>query len=300
MKQKHAWICAAAIAACAGGLASRAHAHGFVGDRFFPATVTTDDPFAVDEFSLNVTNQKFRGDGEHDPVETDGGFEFVKEILPRFAVGVEDTYIYSKAHGEESVRGFDSVGLSLKYELWQNDTHEAIVSIGMDTDLGGTGSNDTSDSFTTFTPTIYFGKGFGDLPDSLNFAKPLAITGTLGQTFPTSAEEANALEWAFAIEYSLPYLQQRVKDVGFPEPLRSMIPLVEFSFETPENRGENITTGTINPGVLWETKYFQLGVEALIPVNRDSGDRVGMIANLQIYIDDLWPAVFGHPVWGER
>ena len=32
--------------------ASSALAHGFAGDRFFPATILTDDPFVADEMSL--------------------------------------------------------------------------------------------------------------------------------------------------------------------------------------------------------------------------------------------------------
>jgi hypothetical protein len=278
-----------------------AHAHGFVGDRLFPATVATDDPFAVDELSLSATYVKNSGeDGEPGNREIDGGFEFVKEIFPHFAIGIEETYVHLKPKGEDSIHGWDNLGVSLKYELWQDAKSESILSIGLDTDIGGTGSNDIGDSFTTFTPTIYFGKGFGDLPDSVGALRPIAITGTLGQTFPTSAEEANAVEWGFALEYSLPYLQQHVKDIGLPEPLKNMIPLVEFAFETPENRGENVTTGTINPGVLWETRLFQLGVEAIIPINHDSGSHVGVTMSLQIYIDDLWPGVFGHPVFGAR
>src|SRR5580693_1068250 len=31
---------------------STAFSHGFAGDRFFPATITTDDPFAASEMSL--------------------------------------------------------------------------------------------------------------------------------------------------------------------------------------------------------------------------------------------------------
>jgi hypothetical protein len=34
-------------------------AHGFAGSRFFPATITIDDPFVADELSLpTVSNQK--------------------------------------------------------------------------------------------------------------------------------------------------------------------------------------------------------------------------------------------------
>ncbi|MGA2246926.1 MAG: hypothetical protein ABSH48_18190 [Verrucomicrobiota bacterium] len=32
-------------------------AHGFVGDRFFPPTIATDDPFAMDELSLPATDK---------------------------------------------------------------------------------------------------------------------------------------------------------------------------------------------------------------------------------------------------
>ncbi|HWB53093.1 MAG TPA: hypothetical protein VG722_02840, partial [Tepidisphaeraceae bacterium] len=153
------------------------------------------------------------------------------------------------------------------------------------------------DSFTTLTPTIYFGKGFGDLPQDC--LKPLAVTGLVGESFPTQAEDSNSLVWGFAVEYSLPYLQQHVRDIGLPAPLKNMIPLVEFAMSTPENRHGGVTTGTVNPGVLWELEDFQLGAEAIIPINHASGDHVGFVVSLQIYIDDLFPNVFGHALFGD-
>ena len=39
-------------AACEFGATSRAYGHGFAGARFFPATLSTDDPFVSDELSL--------------------------------------------------------------------------------------------------------------------------------------------------------------------------------------------------------------------------------------------------------
>jgi hypothetical protein len=150
------------------------------------------------------------------------------------------------------------------------------------------------------TPTIYCGKGFGDLPDSLGALRPMAVTGELGEDFPTSTAASNALEWGFAIEYSLPYLQQNVADIGLPHPFRDMIPLVEFSMTSPENRGGGLTTGTVNPGVLYENPYFQLGVEANIPINSHSGAHVGATVQAWIFLDDIFPAIFGHPLFGEQ
>ncbi len=138
----------------------------------------------------------------------------------------------------------------------------------------------------------------GDLPVALKYARPFALTGTLAEDLPNSAD-SDSLEWGVALEYSLPYLSSQVKDLGLPAPLKNFIPLVEFSFDTPENRGGGVTTGTINPGVLYETKYFQIGAEAIIPVNHATGNAVGAVVQLQIFLDDIMPKIFGHPLIGK-
>jgi hypothetical protein len=275
-------------------------AHGFAGDRFFPPTLTTDDPFATDELAFpTISTVRNPGDdgGPSTRVST-VSFEFDKEILPRLAVGIEEDYDIVAPDGAKTMHGFDNLTLSLKYEAWINAPHEAIFSIGGEWEAGGTGNRQIGrDSTSTFTPTLYFGKGFGDLPDELKYAKPFALTGTLGESLPSS--DPDSLEWGLALEYSLPYLESQIKDIGLPAPFKHMIPLVEFTFDTPENRQGGGTTGTINPGVLYENNYFQLGAEALLPVNRASGG-VGVLFQVEIYIDDIWPNVFGFPIFGNK
>ena len=289
------WAVPFAIAAVASG-------HGFVGDRFFPPTVTSDDPFAVDELALPTVTffNTPAGGGSPESRTLDAGFEFDKEIFPHFAIGISDDYLSQNGHGGVSAYGWDTIALTAKYEVYHNDPHEFIFSIGVEGDVGHTGYVNTSDSFSTIEPTIYFGKGFGDLPTSLDFLRPLAVTSTIGQSFTTSAAGPNSLDWAFAVEYSLPYLQSEVRDIGLPKFFSSLIPLTEFTFSTQENReGRGHTTGTVNPGVLYENPYFQIGAEALIPVNHDSGAHVGCIVQAWIFIDDLFPKVFGHPIFGQ-
>jgi hypothetical protein len=300
-KLSAAALVAAAVAYCT--FSNRAaFAHGYVGPRLFPATVSTDDPMVADELTLPILSlYAFPGtDGSPETRTLGAGFEFDIVIMPKFSLGIADTYNWQKPRAQRVAQGWDNLTLSLKYEVWRDEAHEAIVSVGLETDLGGTGGKSIGrDPFTTFTPKFYFGKGFGDLPDSMAYLQPLAITGTFGQTFPTEGAP-NTFQWGLALEYNLPYLQHHVKDIGIPEPLRDMIPLVEFSMETLENHGPlGVTTGTINPGVLWESRYMQVGVEALIPVNRASGDHIGAMITLEIYIDDLFPKVFGHPIFGD-
>ena len=280
---------------------SVANAHGILGDRFFPPTIASDDPFAVDEFAFPTVSW-IKNAGAPSDHEIDAGFEFDKEIFPRLAIGVSDTFIWHKPHASPSVYGWDNLALTAKYELWENAEHEAIISVGFEGDLGGTGSRATGrDSFSTFAPRFLFGKGFGDLPDSLGALQPFAVTGVFDNSFPSGSAAANYFDWSFAVEYSLPYLQSHVRDIGLRPPFNNLIPLVEFAMSTQENRpGRGITTGTINPGVLYENSYFQLGAEANIPVNHQSGAHVGVTIQMWIYIDDIYPRTFGHPLFGER
>jgi hypothetical protein len=281
-------------------LTTTLRAHGFEGDRFFPPTIQTEDPFAVDELSfpvVSVFHNPAGGDGPKNR-EIDLSAEFDKEIFPKFALGISATYIVLQPQGEPNQTGFDNISLSAKYQLFENAPHEVIFSVGGEVDLGGTGSKAIGRaSFTTYTPTIYLGKGFGDLPKPLNYLRPLALTGTLGDVIPSEAADPNALNWGLALEYSLPYLQQHVQEISWLRPFRNVIPLVELAMNSPLDRGGGQTTGTVNPGFLWESRYCQIGAEAVIPINRATGPNVGFVVQVQVFIDDLLPKIFGHPLF---
>jgi len=299
-------------------MATAAWAHGFAGSRFFPATLTTDDPFVNDELSLPTVSGIVTPDegGTHD---TEVAVDIAKRITPNFGIELGESVINLKPGNESSQTGFGNLEVAAKYEFLESDEHELILSLGAEVEIGGTGNKRVNaDSFTTWAPGFFFGKGFGDLPDAVSFLKPLAVTGLVGVAIPTSVStrtvtvdettgehdidiepQPDVLEWGFAVEYSMIYLQQQVKDVGLKAPFDRLIPLVEFAFETPLNRGEQgKTTGTINPGLIWSGKYFQVGAEAMIPVNTWTGNDVGFIAQLHFYLDDLFPRSLGRPIFG--
>jgi len=288
-----------------------ASAHGIVGQRFFPATLATEDPFVADELSLpTVSTVRNPPEGE-DPAtrETDVGVDISKRITPDFAIGIGETWQHLDPKGSSSVSGFGNLELNAKYLLLKNAPHEFLFSVGLDAEVGGTGSSRVgADGFSTLTPGVFFGKGMGDLPDGLKFLKPVAVTGSVGFGIPTSnrsvtgdgdvEEHPRTVETGLAIEYSLPYLQSAVQDIGLGAPFNRIIPLVEFSFSTAVNGGVGgQTTGTINPGFIWAGQQFQLGVEAIIPINDRSGRDVGGIAQLHFYLDDIFPKSIGKPLF---
>src|SRR2546426_11373997 len=179
MARKIMLACVFATTLVATGFES-ASAHGLIGKRFLPATLATDDPFVADELSLpTIFHIKKPGTGDTTPTrETDLSGEFSKRLRPDLGFSLSGALKLLDPDPGKSVSGFDNLELSLKYQVFKNPEHETLVSLGVSWDVGGTGSKKVdAESFDTVTPSLFFGKGFGDLPDQLELLKPLALTG---------------------------------------------------------------------------------------------------------------------------
>jgi hypothetical protein len=288
-------VCAI-TAACA--VSQPAMAHAVVGARFFPATLATDDPAVADELSLPTIASFKTGD---DARELDISGEYSKRLTRRLGVSLGETWTRLGDGGHD--QGFQNLETTVKYQVITSEAHEAIVSVGLSVAWAATGAARVgAEDHTTFTPSLYFGKGAGDLPDGLAWARPLAVTGVVGYAVPSRSHDGDeripkVLTYGVAVEYSFPYLRANVKDLGLPAFVDNLTPLVEASFETPVGAAGSRTTGTINPGVIWAGRRFQVGAEATIPINRASGRGVGVLFQLHLYIDDLFPGLIGRPIW---
>jgi hypothetical protein len=217
--------------------------------------------------------------------------------------------------------GFQNLDTTFKYRVFKNPEHEFVMSVGLSIEWGGTGVRSVgAEAFNHYTPNVYFGKGFGDLPDTLSWIRPVAVTGQVGYSIPgrnstttfgidpdtgdptiDTEFHPRVLNWGGTVQYSMPYLKSAVIDLGLPEFINHLIPLVEATLQTPVANtltSGTLTTGTINPGVIWVGNTFQFGIEALIPINRQSGTNVGVIAQLHFFLDDIDPHGIGKPIFG--
>ena len=97
------------------------------------------------------------------------------------------------------------------------------------------------------------------------------------------------------LEFSTLYLTSRFTPGKLPkdEPLNQLVPLVEFSFDSP--RGEK-TVATMNPGFSYVAVSWQVAVEAIVPLSSEAGRSVGARAQLLLFLDDLVPSLFGKPL----
>ena len=119
--------------------------------------------------------------------------------------------------------------LTLKSLLYKNEMHEVMVSTGVAWGIGHSGAQGVgANKPDTILPGIFFGKGFGDAPDSLSWLRPFAITGAItlehpmtgtsinscidqqtGQLGPMLTRNVDTLHWGFSLQYSTFYLTRR-------------------------------------------------------------------------------------------
>jgi len=84
------------------------------------------------------------------------------------SVGAEYNFIDPNDPSERSSSGLGNPGLSVKYVVFKSEAHETVLSLSFGAELGGVGEkSEGAESFTTISPALLFGKGFGDLPDAV-------------------------------------------------------------------------------------------------------------------------------------
>jgi len=293
--------------------AGPAFSHVEVGKRLFPATLLIEDPGVMDELALPTFAYLTNPDGSR---QYDISGEWSKRITPDFGFGIGDTFTFKN---NPAARGWQNLEAGLKYQLFKSPEHEFMISTGVAFQWGRTGNASVgAERYTSWGPEIFFGKGFGDLPTSLNVLRPFAVTGQFGVEFSTHPidvivrqagigeslveieKNPTMFNWGFSLQYSLPYLNENVAKVGGPEFLKQLMPLVEVSFASPLANipvGGHTTTGIVAPGVVYMSELFQIATEVLIPVNSASGKHIGAIAQLHFFLDELFPDSIGRPLF---
>jgi hypothetical protein len=305
----------AGLVAATAPLAHHAQAHGFAGDHMFISTLLIDDANVADEASLPTFSFLPQPTDDGATPHLYGlGFEFDKRITENFGFAIEQGYTWLTQPGAKTANGWDNLVITLKYKAYVNDPHEFLFSAGIQRVLARTGANgtngavlDNDDSGST-APTLYFAKGFGDVP--VGFLRPLALTGELSYqiadkglkvdpvTFsPLNNGTSNAWSGGLSLQYSMRYLSSQVRDYGLPEFVNRLTPVVELSWASPATKPTTMRTQYLwGIGLNYTTTGYAFGVEALVPGNRDSGSHLGVIAQFHLYFDDLFPRSLGRPI----
>jgi hypothetical protein len=327
MSRKASLACAGAIAAAAtlAGI-SPVLSHTIVGQRVFPATLAIDDPGVNDELGLPTFSYFANPDNSN---EFDFNGTFQKTITYNLSFSIADTFTHLtnalKADGTiGTINGWKQLRTQLKYVPYQNPEHEFIVSVAGQVAWGETGNDSIMpDESTLLTAKGFVGKGFGDLENE--WLRPFAVTGEVDYTWSTHPIDVTGVDqfgnvlfnrtptvltYGATLQYSLLYMNAFVHEV--PPFFRQLIPTVEFVAATPVSNigpsvpgaiiGTHETLATVQPGCFYIGRLgplsFELGAEAVIPINHASGRHVGAMAILDFFLDDIFPDSLGKPLFG--
>src|SRR5262249_3347741 len=295
------------------GAAAPAQGHGIAGNRVFPGTLSFEDPAVMDEFVLAATSLKHAGD-DNAVVDNVISWDFSRLLTATVSLSVGNSFIH-RDWGDLRRSGFDEVDVMIKTLLYQNDVHEIMISAGVAGGIGRSGALGVgANQFTTVLQGLFFGKGFGDLPNGLAWLRPFAVTGAVSVEIPTSGTSTaldnsiaseltpavlrtdTIMHWGLSLQYSTFYLTPRYTGrLPREEPLNQFIPLVEFAFDSPMRARP---AATVNPGLAYVGDKYQLAMEAVVPLNNVAGRSAGVRAQLLLFTDDLIPSLFGQPVFG--
>jgi hypothetical protein len=298
--------------------ASPVFAHAVCGSRVYPVTLTLDDPGVADEVTLpQIAYTRQAADAGPGPGhDTDIQFEYDKRLTDEFGFAFNDDYTVNQQNNAKTEAGWGDLVVTGKWAKCVDPDTDFQLGFGIIREFGRTGTSHIgADEYGNTAPTVYLGKGLDDFP--VPMLQPLQVTGELSYAIAdkgykqftvtdpvtgavsTSANNGYANSWAgsFSIQYSIPYLQNQIKDFGLQEPLAHMIPLAEFNWtSTSGGSGGSPTSWTLAPGFIYLRSWYQVGVEALVPLNKVAGTNVGVTVQLHVFLDDLYPRGIGAPL----
>jgi hypothetical protein len=268
------------------------NAYTAAGDRNFPATLTITTQVApADALWGWISTQPFPSPTGQETLFVGSFAKMITEDL-----GIQFNQGTTRQNGANSTQNFN---FFLQYEAFVDQSREFLFSVGVGHSFGAQTINSTGLSGgPSTTPAITFAKGLGDLP--IGYWRPLAITGFAGYQ-ATQGNRPSFFETGFSVQYSIPYLVSKVANVNLPTFLRGMTPMTEVFFTTPTGQvpaGGLNTTLLVAPGISYTRgRGWEFGIEALIPTTRATASGVGVIAQLVIQLDYLFPESIGRPIF---
>jgi len=273
-----------------------AAAYTAVGDRVFPATILLPQAAPADALYITPSTVPVAGGNATNLTVT-----LDKTLTERLGVGIQDGYNWVGRNDASTLVGWQNLLAYVKYEAILDPPHEFLFSIGTAHEFGGTGTSRVGapSNGATLVPTTFFAKGLGDLP--IGYFRPLGLQGFATYQLSSGAPRPDNVLAGLAVEYSIPYLQSKVRAFDLPDLLRGMTPLVETLVITPtRNRGSSATAVIVAPGVAYSGQGWQFGIEARVPANSAAGTGVGVLAQLTLSFDYFFPDTIGRPLFSGR
>jgi hypothetical protein len=114
------WSGALVVGLAVSPLSQRADAHGIAGNRYFPGTLTFDDPAVADEAILPNFSSLNHRDGGGLVTDNRINWSFTRLLTPTVGVVVDNSWV-ARNWGAANRTGFDVTNLGLKCEVYRDN-----------------------------------------------------------------------------------------------------------------------------------------------------------------------------------
>jgi hypothetical protein len=283
-------IQAAIFASVILSIAPVAYAHGVVGNRIFLSPILGNDAFP--DNALDFTTRR-------------SDYEF--SLLPALEKQLSDhsslliTSGWNDVESKPDAKGASDLTIYFRQSLYMSVSHELELTLSPFL-VVPTGDRRIADqSYTHLGGELLLGKGFGDLPDSpwLKYLRPLAVQSEVGYAGRIQGPANSDLFANLEVEYSLRYLDSFVQHFEIARPWRDLVPYAQLNY-AQSFIASRLTTAPdfhVTPGVAYLGDYFEVSVGAQVAINgaAQSGDRVAVIGLVEVFYDEIFPALGWQP-----
>ncbi|GEM_PF-3545803 len=159
------------------------NAHAIAGNRFFPSTMTFDDPAVADEFQVIYDSVRTPlGDGQ--VTNHIGDFAFARLLTDRIAIGAESGVI-ERSWGRVKQTGAMGTSVNIKTNFYRDDLNETLFATSLTYSVANSGSERVgARTSSSLQPALFAGQGLGNLPDSVAWLRPIGFVGAAAIEFP--------------------------------------------------------------------------------------------------------------------
>src|SRR5207244_2770927 len=158
-------------------VATTVYAHGVIGQRTFIEPFITEDVNPKNEFVIARPEWNHARDGK----SLRYGFGWEKKLTDTFSITMDSAYdsLSPQEPDAPQTTGVNNLGVTLKDAFYLNPEYEAILSAAVECTAPTGSSAVGAEPDWSFKPFLLYGKGFGDLPGSFKYLRPLAMQGDI-------------------------------------------------------------------------------------------------------------------------